>query len=108
MQSLMNRVQLIGRLGEDVTLREVNNGSKMARLNLATNEYYYAEDGNKVENTYWHNCVAWGKTAEKMQNYCTKGKKLAIQGKLINRSYEKDGQKHYISEVQVQEFLLLD
>lgn len=109
MQTLRNSVQLIGRLGNDLELRALNNGSKMARMNLATNEFYYKEDGTKAENTYWHTLVAWGKNAERMEQYCTKGKQIAIQGKLTNRSYEnKEGNKQYVTEVHVQEFMLLD
>lgn len=109
MQTLKNNVQLIGRLGDDITLRELNNGSKMARLSLATNETYYKEDGNKVENTYWHTIVAWGKNAERMESFCKKGSQIAIQGKLTNRNYEnKAGEKQYVTEVHVNEFMVLN
>lgn len=109
MQTLKNNVQLIGRLGDDITLRELNNGSKMARLSLATNETYYKEDGNKVENTYWHTIVAWGKNAERMESFCKKGNQIAIQGKLTNRNYEnKAGEKQYVTEVHVNEFMVLN
>lgn len=109
MNSIKNQVQLIGRLGDDITLRAVTNGSQVARISLATNEVYFKEDGTKTENTYWHTCVAWGKTAELMEKLCKKGKQVAIQGKLTNRSYDNaEGQKQYITEVQVQEFLLMD
>ena len=108
MQTLMNHVQLIGRLGDDLELKDTSNGSKMTRINLATNEVYYKEDGSKMENTYWHTLIAWGKTAEHMQSFCKKGSQVAIQGKLTNRSYEKEGNKQFITEVQVSEFLLLD
>ena len=109
MQTLRNNVQLIGRLGNDVELRTINNGNALAKLSIATNDFYYAEDGTKVENTYWHNCIAWGKLAERMEQYCKKGKQVALQGKLTNRSFEnKEGKKQYITEIQVNEFVLLD
>lgn len=108
MNKLQNSVQLIGRLGDDITLQEAGNGNKYARISVATNEVYYNQEGEKVENTTWHNCIAWGKSAENLGSYAAKGTQLAINGKLTNRNYEdKEGIKRYVTEVQVNEFMLL-
>ena len=107
MNNLVNRVTLIGNLGIDVETRELGNGTKVAKTRIATNESY-TKDGNKVEKTEWHNLVAWGKTADLLARLCSKGSKVAVQGKLTNRSWEdKDGQKRYISEIVVDEFYVI-
>jgi single-strand DNA-binding protein len=75
---------------------------------LATNEVYYKENGDKVEQTEWHKVVTWGKTADIIEKYVTKGKEIAIEGKLTHRSYDdKNGEKRYITEVVANEVLLL-
>ena len=75
---------------------------------MATNETYKNQKGEKVEETQWHNIVAWGKTAELMEQLLAKGKEVMVEGKLTSRSYEdKEGNKRYITEVVAQEFLLL-
>ncbi len=108
MNSMKNHVQLIGRLGDNVELSETGNGNKYARISLATNEAYMNKEGQKVENTTWHNCVAWGKTAEIISQFGEKGKQVALQGKLVNRNYEdKEGIKRYVTEVNVNEVVLL-
>lgn len=108
MNNLRNNVQLIGHLGQTVDLNETANGNKYARVSIATNEFYKTKEGEKVENTTWHNCVAWGKTAELMNEICAKGQKVALQGKLTNRSYEdKEGVKRYVTEVRINEFELM-
>lgn len=107
MSSLRNKVQLIGRLGAPVEIKDFE-GKKMARFSLATNEYYRNAKGEKVEDTQWHNVVVWGKLADIAEKYTEKGKEIAIEGKLTNRSYsDKDGNKKYITEVQANELLLL-
>jgi single-strand DNA-binding protein len=108
MNTLRNRVQLIGNLGTNPELKELNKGAKVARLSLATNETYKNNKGEKVTETFWHNLVAWGKTAEIADKILKKGCEVAIEGKLINRSYEaKDGTTRYITEVQISEIVLL-
>jgi len=108
MKQLQNSVQLIGRLGDDIQVQETGNGNKWARVNVATNEVYYNKEGEKVQNTTWHNCVAWGKTAENLGEYAGKGAQVAINGKLTNRNYDdKQGVKRYVTEVHVNEFMLL-
>ncbi|MFW5762353.1 MAG: single-stranded DNA-binding protein [Cyclobacteriaceae bacterium] len=106
MTSLRNRVQLIGKLGIDPDVKEVNK-SKKARFSLATNEVYH-QDGNRKEETQWHNVIAWGKTAELAEKYLRKGKEVAVDGKLTSRSYnDKDGNRKYITEIVANELVLL-
>ena len=108
MNSIKNNVQLIGRLGAKADYKTVKGDTPMVRLNLATNEVSKNNKGEKVEDTYWHNLVAFGKTAEVIHKYTDKGSEICIQGKLVNRSYEdKDGQKRYITEVQISDVLLM-
>ncbi len=105
---MKNKVQLIGNLGFDPEIRTIEGGRKMARISLATNEYYTNGKGEKVTETNWHNIVAWGKTAEIAEKLLSKGSEVAIEGKLVSRSYtDKDGQKKYITEVVANELLLL-
>lgn len=108
MTTLRNKVHLIGNLGNDPQVISLENGKKLARFSLATNESYTNKQGERITNTEWHNLVAWGKTAEIIEKYAAKGKELAVQGKLTNRSYEtKNGEKRYITEVVIDELLLL-
>ena len=108
MNTLRNKVQLIGNLGNDPEIITLDSGKKLAKFSLATNEHYKDADGQKQTKTDWHNLVAWNKTAEIIENYVTKGKEIAIEGKLSSRSYEtKEGEKRYITEVVVSEVLML-
>ena len=108
MKNLRNSVQLIGNLGADPEIRETQNGRKVANLSIATNETYKDANGKKVEDTQWHRVVAWGKTADIAEKYLQKGKEVAIEGKLRHRSWEdKEGEKHYTTEVVANELLLL-
>ena len=105
--SLRNKVTLIGHTGKEVEIVNFEKGMK-ATVSLATNDYYTNSLGEKVEETQWHNLVAFGKTAEIFQKYVQKGKEIAIEGKLTYRTYDdKDGQKRYITEIRVEELLLL-
>lgn len=108
MNSLRNKVQLIGNLGNDPEMVILENGNKLAKFSIATNETYKNSEGEKVTDTQWHNIVAWGKTAEIVENYLVKGKEVAIEGKLTSRSYEtKEGDKRYITEIKCNELLML-
>ena len=108
MYALKNKVQLIGHLGNQPDVRNTESGKKWARFSVATNEVYRNAKGEKVTETQWHNLVAWGKVAEIAEKFLTKGSEVAIEGKLINRNYtDKEGIKKYITEVQVNEVLLL-
>ena len=105
--SLRNKVTLIGHIGKEVEIVNFEKGMK-ATVSLATNDYYTNSLGEKVEETQWHNLVAFGKTAEIMQKYVQKGKEIAVEGKLTYRTYDdKDGQKRYITEIRVEELVLL-
>jgi single-strand DNA-binding protein len=108
MNALKNKVQLIGNAGADPEIKIFDAGKKLARLVLATNESYTNDKGERVTDTQWHTVTAWGKTAEIIEKYVTKGKELAIEGKLTHRSYDdKNGEKRYITEVVVSDVLLL-
>ncbi len=108
MYALKNRVQLIGNLGNAPEVKMTENGKKLAKFSLATNESYQNSDGEKVKETQWHNLVAWGKVADVAEKYLSKGTEVAIDGKLVNRNYtDKEGVKKYVTEVQVHELLLL-
>jgi len=106
MNQLRNHVQLIGNLGKDVELKQLKGGKAIARAVIATKEIYRNPQGEKVVDVQWHNLVGWGKVAEIMPVLLKKGKQVAVQGKLAHRSFEdKNGQKRYISEVIVSEFM---
>jgi single-strand DNA-binding protein len=108
MNALRNKVQLIGNLGNDPEIITLESGKKLAKFSIATNDTYKNQKGERVTDTQWHNVVAWGKTADIIEQYVTKGKEIAIEGKLSHRSYEdKDGNKRYTTEVVCNELLLL-
>ena len=108
MYALKNKVQLIGNLGNAPEIKTLEGGKKLARFSMATNEVYRNAKGEKVTETQWHTLVAWGKVADIAEKYLVKGSELAIEGKLVNRSYnDKEGNKKYITEVQVNEVLML-
>lgn len=105
---MRNKVQLIGNVGQDPEIKNLEGGKKVAHLTIATNEVYYKENGEKVEQTEWHRATAWGKTADIIEKYVTKGKEIAIEGKLTHRSYDdKNGEKRYITEVVISEIVLI-
>ena len=108
MNAMKNRVQLIGNVGNNPEIKTLENGKKLVHLTIATNDYYKNEKGERVQQTEWHRVSAWGKVAEIIEKYVAKGKEVAIEGKLTNRSYDdKNGEKRYITEVVVNEILLL-
>ncbi|QXP73334.1 single-stranded DNA-binding protein [Tenacibaculum sp. HL-MS23] len=108
MNTLRNKVQLIGNLGNDPEIITLESGKKVAKLSIATNETYKNAAGEKITDTQWHNLVAWNKTADIVEKYLTKGREIMIEGKLTSRSYETSaGEKRYITEVVVSELLML-
>jgi single-strand DNA-binding protein len=108
MNAIRNKVTLIGNLGNDPEMKETDGGYKLAKVSLATNESYKNNKGEKVTETMWHNLVAWGKTAEFMSKYLQKGSEVVVEGKLINRNYtDKSGVKKYVSEIQVNDLLIV-
>ena len=108
MNSLRNRVQLIGNLGNDPEVVNLDSGRKLAKFSLATNDSYKNAKGEVIKETQWHHVIAWGKTAEIIEKYLVKGKEVAVEGKLTSRSYEdKEGVKRYITEITCNELLML-
>ena len=108
MSTLRNKVQLIGNVGNEPEITNLESGKKVAKFSIATNEFYKDSKGEKQQDTQWHNIVAWGKIAEIVEKYVGKGKEVALEGKLTSRSYEtKEGEKRYVTEVVVDEILLL-
>jgi single-strand DNA-binding protein len=108
MNKLNNTVRLIGNLGFDPEVREIAKGRKVARISVATNESYTSASGEKVTDTQWHTVVAWGRTADMVQRLLRKGSPVALEGRLVHRSYEgKDGFKRYITEIVLNDFKLI-
>jgi len=108
MSTLRNKVQLIGNIGNDPKVAVLESGSKTVRFAMATNEYYKNAKGEKVQSTQWHNVVAWDKRAEVIEQYAHKGKEIAIEGKLVSRSYTNEMDvKVYVTEIVATEILLL-
>lgn len=108
MSTLKNKVQLIGNLGNDPEIVTLESGKKLAKFSMATNDTYKNNKGEKITETQWHNVIAWGKTADIIESYLTKGKEVAVEGKLNTRSYEdKQGVKRYITEIVCQELLMM-
>jgi single-strand DNA-binding protein len=108
MYALKNKVQLIGNLGNKPEIKQMDNGKKLATFSIATSENYRNAKGEKVTETQWHRVVAWGKVAEIAEKYLDKGREVAIEGKLITRSYtDKAGTRKYITEVQIADLLML-
>jgi single-strand DNA-binding protein len=108
MNAMKNKVQLIGNVGQEPEVKTIGEGKKVANITIATNDYYFNDKGDKVEQTEWHRVVAWGKVADIIEKYVTKGKEIAIEGKLTHRSYDdKDGIKRYVTEIVANDILLL-
>ena len=97
--SSLNKVQLIGRLGKDPEVRHLDSGMTVSNFSIATSESYTNKQGEKVEQTEWHNIVARGKLAEIIEKWVTKGMLIYIEGKLKTRKWEKDSQTHYATEI---------
>jgi single-strand DNA-binding protein len=109
MPEVKNKVQLTGNLGNKPDIRVTDKGKKFARFSLATNEYYKSSTGESASTTYWHNVVAWGKTAELAEKMLDKGTQVSVEGKLVSRSYtDKQGAKRYITEVEINQINLMN
>ncbi|HEY0655937.1 MAG TPA: single-stranded DNA-binding protein [Chryseosolibacter sp.] len=106
MKSMRNSVHLIGRLGKDPEIKTYND-RKRATFSLATTDVYKNQKGEKVEDTQWHNVVIWGKLAGVVEKYVKKGDEIAVEGKLVHRVFESSGEKKYITEVDVNDLLML-
>ena len=106
MNTLKNSVRLVGNLGMDPEVKSFDNNRKLAKIAIATNESYKNDKGEKITDTQWHNLVLWGTQAKLAEDLLKKGDEIAIEGKLASRSYvDKDGNKRYVTEVVVNEFL---
>jgi single-strand DNA-binding protein len=108
MAGSLNKVLLIGRLGQDPKLSYTASGTPVANFTMATDESYTDREGKKVEQTEWHRIVVWSKQAELCANYLSKGRLVMVEGKLQTRNYEKEGQKHYVTEIVAQRVQFLD
>src|SRR4026207_479486 len=104
----VNKVILVGDLGRDAELRYTPGGSPLATINLATTEIWNDKAGQRQEKTEWHRIVRWGKTAESLNEYLTKGKQIYVEGRLQTRQWDdKDGNKRYTTEIRGDRVVLL-
>src|SRR5688500_16056148 len=104
----VNKVILVGNLGRDAELRYTPGGSPVATINLATTEVWNDKAGQRQEKTEWHRVVLWGKTAESLNEYLTKGKQIYVEGRLQTRQWDdKDGNKRYTTEIRGDRVVLL-
>lgn len=104
---MANKVILVGNLGKDPDLRYTPNGASVVTFSVATSERFKDKTGEKREETTWHNVVAWNQLAEICGQYLKKGSKVYLEGKIKNRSYDKDGITRYVSEVVVDQMEML-
>lgn len=105
----VNKVILIGNLGQEPELRYTGSGTAVCNMRLATNESYTDRDGNQVDKTEWHNVVAWGRLGEVCDEYLQKGSQVYFEGSLQTRSWEdNDGNTRYTTEVKAREMMFLD
>jgi single-strand DNA-binding protein len=104
----VNKVILVGNLGRDVELRQTPGGAAVATLNLATTEVWNDRNNQRQEKTEWHRVIVWGKQAESLQEYLTKGKQIYVEGRLQTRQWDdKDGNKRYTTEIKTDRITLL-
>jgi single-strand DNA-binding protein len=104
----VNKVILVGNLGRDAELRYTPGGSPVATINLPTTEIWNDKAGQRQEKTEWHRVVLWGKTAESLNEYLTKGKQIYVEGRLQTRQWDdKDGNKRYTTEIRGDRIVLL-
>ncbi len=108
MQNLRNRVQLIGRLGQDPIAKTLSDGKTLATFSLATSRSYRSREGKKINDTQWHTIVAWGRIAEVVAEYLRKGKEVAVEGTLVKRKYTtQDGKNRQVTEVTLKRLLMV-
>ncbi len=106
--SSYNKAVVLGYIGKDSELKTTQNGNSVASFSVATSETFKNKAGEKTEKTTWHNIQVWGKTADALSQYFTKGTRVLVEGKISNRSYDKqDGTKGYISEIIANNIVLL-
>ncbi|MFL5754390.1 MAG: single-stranded DNA-binding protein [Bacteroidia bacterium] len=108
MNSIRNKVTLIGNLGNNPEVKVLDNNKRVARLSVATNETYKNKQGEKITETTWHNVVAWGPLAQLVEKFLKKGSEVCLEGKLVNKSWtDKEGIKRYSTEILVHGVQLL-
>jgi single-strand DNA-binding protein len=108
MSNLKNRVTLIGFVGQSPEVKSFDAKGKLARFSLATHESYKNNKGEKIEDTQWHNIIAWGNLANMVETFVEKGTYIVLEGKIVNRSYEaKDGDKRQMTEIVANELNFL-
>lgn len=106
---MVNKVILVGRLGKDPEVRHLENNNVVANFSLATSEVYRDKQGNKVEQTEWHNVVVWRRLAEIAEKFLRKGSMIYLEGKIKTRSWDdKEGNKRYTTEIVADNFQMLD
>jgi single-strand DNA-binding protein len=103
----VNKAILVGNLGSDPELRYTAGGTAVAKFSLATSRKYTGKDGQKQEKTEWHRITAWGKLAEICGQYLSKGKQVYIEGRIEYGSYEKEGVKHYTTDIIAENMSML-
>src|SRR5580765_7212815 len=104
----VNKVILVGNLGRDAELRYTPGGAAVATINMATTEVWNDKAGQRQEKTEWHRVILWGKSAESLSEYLTKGKQIYIEGRLQTRQWDdKDGNKRYTTEIRSDRVVLL-
>ena len=109
MNALRNKVQIIGRLGQDPKQITFEEGKSKVNFSVATNESYRDGEGDKIEKTQWHEVVAWGSLGDIMGRYLKKGSEVAIEGRIQYRTYDdKDGATRYVTEIIAKDLLMLD
>ena len=107
MPSSVNKVILLGNLGRDAELSHTPSGTALSKVSLATSRKWQDKNsGEWQEETEWHNLVIWGKTAESLTPYLTKGQKIYVEGRIKSRTWEKDGVKHYATDIVVENIVL--
>lgn len=104
----VNKVILVGNVGNDPEIKHLDQDVKLARFSMATSESYRAKNGERVTTTEWHNIVVWRGLAGVVEQYVKKGSKLFIEGKITNRKYEKDGETKYFTEIVANNMVMLD
>lgn len=106
---MVNKTTLLGNLGQDVIIHQFEGGGKVAKATLATSEKWKDKtSGERKEKTTWHNLVFHGPLADLAEKFLKKGSKIYVEGKISNRSWEKDGQKHYATDIVVRDLTFLD
>ncbi len=103
----VNKAILVGRLGKDPETRYTSSGQSVCNFTLATDESYKDRAGERQKRTEWHRIVAWGKLAETAQKYLRKGSLIFVEGRIQTRQWEKDGQKHYSTDIVANDFRFL-